>query len=255
MNIFKRQIKKLKRILPDRESMSGYSMGTWTWDRKTDRFTLENFWKDKLGYYPGTGVDQNDWRAIVHPADLQELVKNINSTESDFIEMELRLKTHSDSWIWIFFLGKITSRKNGIPYRSEGVILDITKQKRLETEYNSKKIETEALYEESEAQNEEMAAMMDELQRNQMDLEEINEKLKKNEARFRQVFDYAPMGIIQATLEGGILNANNSFIKYFRYDSLDDLKNSVKNSRQFYRDGNLRDSIVSRIGTEGMLHL
>ncbi len=255
MNIFKRQIKKLKRILPDRESMSGYSMGTWTWNRKTDRFTLENFWKDKLGYHPGSGINQDDWREIVHPDDLKRLVETINSIQSDYIEMELRLKTHSDAWMWVFFFGKITARKNHIPSRAEGVILDISKQKKLEIKYNSKNIEIEALYEESEAQNEEMAAMMDELQRNQIDLEDINQKLKKNEAQFRQVFEYAPMGIIQATMEGEILNANNSFLKSFRYDSLEDLKNSIKSTRQLYREGELRDSIISRIQTEGMLHL
>lgn len=255
MDIFKRQIKKLKRILPDRESMSGYSMGTWTWDRKTDRFTLENFWKDKLGYHPDSGINQDDWRVVVHPDDLKKLVKNINSPSTDYVEMELRLKMHSDSWMWIFFFGKVTSRKKNIPVKAEGVILDISKQKALETEYNNKKIEIEALYEESEAQNEEMAAMMDELQRNQVDLEDINQKLKKNEAQFRQVFENAPMGIIQATLEGEILNANSSFVKAFRYDSFDDLKNSVKSSRDLYREGELRDSIISRIQAEGMLHL
>ena len=255
MDIFKKQIKKLRRIVPDRESMSGYSIGTWTWDRKTDRFTLENFWKDKLGYYPESGVNQNDWREIVHPDDLKNLVKNINSASSDFIEMELRLKTHSDTWKWIYFFGKITARKNGMAHSAEGVIIDISRQKNLELEYNIKKIEIEALYEESEAQNEELAAMMDELQRNQIDLQEINEKLKKNEAMFRQVFDYAPMGIVQNTIEGKVLNANGSFLKSFGYDSLEDLKSSIKNTGDMYRDVELRNSIISRVQSEGMLHL
>ena len=255
MDIFKRQIKKLKKILPDSESMSGYSMGTWKWERKNDRFTLENFWKDKLGYYSGTGIDQSFWRSLVYPADLKSIVKTINTTRSDYIELEIRLKKHNDEWMWVFFFGKITGRKNNIPSEAEGVIIDISSQKKLEAEYNNKTIEIEALYEESEAQNEEMAAMMDELQRNQVDLEDVNQKLKKNEAQFRQVFETAPMGIIQATLDGEILNANNSFIKAFRYDSLEDLRNSITNTRALYGDQGLRDSIVTSINEDKPLHL
>jgi len=255
MSIFRKQIKKLKNLISGRDSLSEYSMGTWTWRRSDDRFTIENFWREKLGYTPETGVNQDYWRMIVHPDDLANLIDKINGENAEFVECELRLKKRNGSWLWIFLFGKIVSKKNSLADKAEGIVIDITRQKNLEIEYNNKKIEIEALYEESEAQNEEMAAMMDELQRNQIELEDINHKLKKNEAQFRQVFEHAPMGIIQSTLDGEILNANSSFLKCFRYESLDDLRKSLSSTRSLYKDQKLREDILSQIHSGGTVHL
>lgn len=255
MSIFTKQVKKLKSIIGDKESGSEYSIGTWSWSRKDDRFTLESFWKEKLGYGPESDVSNDYWRKLVHPDDLRKLVEKINAPDAEFIEIELRLKTSGDNWLWIFLFGKIISRKKNMAYRAEGIILDVSRQKLLEIEYNNKKIEIEALYEESEAQNEEMAAIMDELQRNQIELEDINQKLKKNEAQFRQVFENAPMGIVQTTLTGEILNANMSFVRCFGYDSLEDMKNSLTSTGDLYQDRSIRDEILEKIHIEQTVHL
>ncbi len=253
--IFEKQIKRLKKIVPADLPVEGNSIGTWSWENKDDSFTIENFWKDKLNYSPDTKITPGFWRSIIHQDDLQKLINIITKDKRAYLETEIRLKKNSGEWLWVFLYGKITSIKKDIPVKAEGIILDISRQKLLEQEYNNKKIEIEALYEESEAQNEEMAAIMDELQRNQIELEDTNQKLKKNEAQFRQVFENAPMGIIQTTLEGEILNANSSFIKCFRYDSLEDMKNSIKSTGDLYRDRSVREEILKQIHEAGQVHL
>ena len=239
--------KNINIIMP----LTGKKIGLWRWDVNKNQLYINNFWLDKLGY-DNTKVHTIDyWMSNVHPNDRDRVTKSLTSyiTEGkkDGLEFEYRLKRSSGEYIWLFVNGQITRFKNGRPARVEGIIFEITKQKLIEIELYAKNSEIEALYEESEAQNEEMAAIMDELQNNQIELESANNKLKISETKFRKIFENSPIGIIQSSLSGDILDANNSFCRIFGYDSLDDLKQNLKNSKNLYQDKRSRENSIEKL--------
>ncbi len=46
--------------------------------------------------------------------------------------------------------------------------------------------------------------------------------------RFKEIFDNAPVGIFQTTLEGKFVDLNNELVRLFRYGSKEDIVNSIK---------------------------
>lgn len=226
-------------------------IGLWKWDITRNRFYLNDFWMDKLGYKNTKVKTMDYWMSNVHPDDKEKMKESltgyIKEGKKDGLEFEYRIRRNNGEYIWLFLNGHITSYKNGKPSRMDGIIFDITGQKQIENELYTKNSEIEALYEESEAQNEEMAAIMDELQNNQMELEAANNKLKISETKFRKIFENSPIGIIQSTLTGEILNANDAFCRIFGYESLEDLQTNLKNSKNLYRDQKVRESAIEQL--------
>jgi len=249
-NFFKRIMqfsKNINIIMP----LTRKKIGFWKWDIDKNKFYINDFWLEKFGYN-NTKVNTSDyWMAKVHPDDkermkvsLNEYIKDVNH---DGFEFEYRLKKSNGEYIWLFLNGRITKFKDEKPSRMDGFILDITGQKLIENELYTKNSEIEALYEESEAQNEEMAAIMDELQSNQINLEDANNKLKISETKFRKIFERSPVGIIQSGLNGEILDANDAFCNIFGYDSPDDLRSNLKNTTNIYHDKSARETAINKL--------
>jgi len=226
-------------------------IGLWRWDVKESQIYINDIWLDKLGYKKNKVNTIDYWMTNVHPDDkkrLRDALSNyIKEAKKDPFEFEYRVKRSSGEYIWLYINGQITGYKKGKPARLDGVIFDITRQKQIENELYTKNTEIEALYEESEAQNEEMAAIMDELQNNQMEIEDANNKLKISETKFRKIFENSPIGIIQSTLSGKVLDANIAFCRIFGYESLDDLVQNLKNTNLLYHDRGVRDKAIEQL--------
>jgi PAS domain S-box-containing protein len=226
-------------------------IGLWRWDIDRNRFYINDFWLDKLGYKKNRVNTMDYWMSNVHPDDKHRMIESFNehikNRDPEGLEFEYRLKKSNDEYIWFFLNGHITKYKNNIPVRMDGIFFDITGQKQIETELYTKNSEIEALYEESEAQNEEMAAIMDELQKNQMEIETASNRLKISETKFRKIFENSPIGIIQSSLTGEILDANIAFCRIFGYDSLEDLRQNLKNTTNIYYDKSARESAIDKL--------
>ncbi len=241
---------KFFRPSPTRKAFADSRVGVWNWNIHADVFNVNRFWYDILGYSRNKTRKLELIFPLIHPDDLTGFKDSLNrmlSSASNYeIDYELRLKKNDGSWLWIYVNGKIIKFRKGAPFKAEGIILDIERQKRIEIELQNKNSEIEALYEESEAQNEEMAAMMDELHRNQLELEEANTRLIISESKFRDIVEKSPIGIIQSTLEGRIISVNRAFCKTFGYDSPEELMKDVRDTHDFYNNRVTRDWIVER---------
>ncbi len=251
MKNFFNKIRQLSKNINIVIPLTRKKIGLWKWDIQKNKFYINDFWLDKLGYQ-NTQVHTIDyWMSNVHPEDRERIKKNlydyINGTKTEGLDFEYRVKRSNGEYIWLFLNGQITRYRKGKPVRMDGIIFDITGQKQVESELYAKNSEIEALYEESEAQNEEMTAIMDELQNNQMELEGANNKLKISETKFRRIFENSPIGIIQSTLTGNILDANIAFCRIFGYDSLEDLILTLKNSRNLYHDAGAREKVIKEL--------
>ncbi len=226
-------------------------IGLWKWDIEKNRFYINDFWLDKFGYKKNKVNTLDYWLSNVHPDDRERMKDSLNGylneKNKNGLEFEYRLKRSNGEYIWLFLNGQITKLKEGTPSRMDGIFFDITGQKQIESELYTKNSEIEALYEESEAQNEEMAAIMDELQNNQMEIEAANNRLKISETKFRKIFEYSPIGIIQSSLTGDILDANNAFCRIFGYDSLEDLRLNLKNTTNIYFDKSSREHAIEKL--------
>lgn len=234
-------------------------IGLWKWDIKNNQFYTNDFWLDRLGYRKINKNTMEYWISNVHPDDREKVQKNLNSfindSNSNSIDFEYRQKRKDGTYIWLFLNGQVTRYKKNKPVRMDGIIFDITNQKQIENELSTKNSEIEALYEESEAQNEEMAAIMDELQNNQMELESANKKLRISETKFRKIFENSPIGIIQSTVSGEILDANRAFISIFGYESHKDLVENLKNVNLLYHDRSVTESAIEKLSKNDTSHV
>ncbi len=249
-SIFKK-IKEFTNIKKLNVPVAGKKIGLWKWDIQRNQFYINNYWKDRFGFKNVELHAIDHWFSIIHPDDRarvrESLTNYIKGSSEGGLEFEYRLKKSNGEYIWLFLNSQITKYKKGKPAQMDGIIFDITAQKLFEEELFTKNTEIEALYEESEAQNEEMSAIMDELQRNQLEIEESHNRLKISERKFRNIFENSPIGIIQSTMAGDILDANAALCNIFGYDSVDDLRKNLKNARYLYYDQEVRKNIIGQL--------
>ncbi|BDQ00798.1 hypothetical protein AKACHI_11340 [Aquiluna sp. KACHI24] len=133
MTDFKSQMERLKR---DNERLwlvlEASRMGLWDWDMTTGQVDVDDHWIDMLG------LDHDQVRPfsiekfmmMCHPADVDKVNKAIEDHakfESDFYQVEIRLKGAQDQWFWIKSTGKIVKRSDdGEPLRMSGVHEDVS---------------------------------------------------------------------------------------------------------------------------------
>ena len=72
------------------------------------------------------------------------------------------------------------------------------------------------------------------------------------EEKYRSIFENAVMGIFQTTSSGQYLSANHVLARTYGYDSIEDLKASVRDiSRQLYVENGRRDEFIRQISQSG----
>gem|GEM_PF-915957 len=248
---YMRLVKKIIPLLKApyfKNTFADSKVGIWNWNIQKNILYVNRFWYDKLGYSQNITNDLNIILNLIHKQEiegLKKLLTQFTQGEIDEIDYEFRIKKSDNQWLWLYLNGKIVKFKKGKPYYAEGIFIDITKQKSIEETLIQKNTEIEALYEESEAQNEEMTAILEELHKNQEELEEAHSKILQSESKFRSIFEQSPIGIIQSTLEGEIISVNNAFAKIFGYDSPEEFKELVGNTSNLYKKKDVRSKIIS----------
>ncbi|TYB30913.1 MAG: PAS domain S-box protein [Candidatus Mcinerneyibacterium aminivorans] len=138
----KKLVEKEKRL---ELALEGGELGMWDWNVKTNELIYNAQWAEMLGYSLSE-IDDNflEWEERIHPADRawvkNELKKHLNG-ETGIYKTEYRVCTKHNNYIWILDKGKIFEwdEKNN-PVRMIGTHLDITEQKKIESELGSIKI-------------------------------------------------------------------------------------------------------------------
>ena len=82
------------------------------------------------------------------------------------------------------------------------------------------------------------------------DYKEAENVLRLSEENYRNLFEFAPIGIYQSTLDGKILNANIRLAKILGYDSVEELL--THNIIDFYADKYQREKLIEKFKPKGV---
>jgi PAS domain S-box-containing protein len=104
------------------------------------------------------------------------------------------------------------------------------------------------------AHAEELKALNKTLERRIEEQEKVEKALAESERKYRSIFENAPVGIFQTTLQGGFLNASPSVATILGYDSTNHLMNSIKDiGRELYVDPHERNEFLRIIKENDMV--
>lgn len=118
-------------------AVEGANLGIWDWELPSGRLEFNAQLPEMLGYSKETFESHIDaWRKRVHPDDLDEVKATMDSHrdgESNYYDIEYRMKTADDGWKWIRDVGRIVERdEDGTPVRAVGIHLDVDERKSYE---------------------------------------------------------------------------------------------------------------------------
>jgi two-component system cell cycle sensor histidine kinase/response regulator CckA len=125
----KRELQRLSMVIE--ATKAGY----WDWDIRTGIITINKVWAEMIGYTLEElqPVTITTWEAWCHPDDLfksGELLARYFDGETDYYEIELRMRHKLGHWVWVLDRGKVFERDAaGVPVRMTGSHQDITCRK------------------------------------------------------------------------------------------------------------------------------
>ncbi len=109
--------------------------GTWAWHVPTGKTVINERWAQMLGYtlQEMSPPSIENWRRLVHPDDRGRskaaLLQHFRG-ETDFYEVESRVRHRDGHWVWVHTRGQLTSREpDGSAGMVYGIHLDISERK------------------------------------------------------------------------------------------------------------------------------
>jgi PAS domain S-box-containing protein len=125
--------------------------GFWDWDMLTGKLTWSPEFYELLGLPLTAETSFDTWLDIMHPDDREPAMDRINRAIEghDFMENEYRVIPPDGGEIWIRALGTTYYGEDDKPIRMSGICLDITEQKKKESEIEFKNTLLEAQLESS----------------------------------------------------------------------------------------------------------
>ena len=118
--------------------IKGTNVGTWEWNIQTGETIFNERWAGIIGYTLEelSPVNIETWMKFAHPADLKlsdELLEKHFHRETDFYEVESRMKHKNGEWVWVFDRGRVSQwDADGKPLLMSGTHQDITDRKKAE---------------------------------------------------------------------------------------------------------------------------
>ncbi len=112
--------------------------GIWEWYVQTGELVLNNRWAEIIGYTLDEikPISIKTWETYSHPDDLKksaELLANHFEGQTEFYEMEVRMRHKDGSWIWVLDRGQVIEWDDqGNPVLMVGSHIDITDHKRVD---------------------------------------------------------------------------------------------------------------------------
>ncbi len=151
------------------------------------------------------------WSARIHEEDRDSVLTAFNDYldgKSDNYNVEYRQARPGGGWTWIMSVGRVVERdERGRPLRMTGTNTDITRSKLAEEAAESARREADRLL---ESANKARRALLS-----------LSEDLHESDARFRKLFNVAPVPLFYLDRDGNLLDINASFEKTFGYSSSD----------------------------------
>ncbi len=129
----KRSVDNQKRRLEN--IIESTQLGTWEWNIGTGEVIINSRWAEIAGY----GLDEllpftvEDWMEMVYQEDVKnagELMRRHFNGETDYYEIESRIKHKDGSLVWVHDKGKVIEwNQDGDPLWMFGIHMDISTQK------------------------------------------------------------------------------------------------------------------------------
>lgn len=126
----------LERTDPQRSqwALDGTRLAVWDWHMVTGETVFSERWAEIIGYtlaeLEPTTIDT--WVRFSHPDDLEQSNAAISAHvagETDFYDVEVRMRHRDGHWIWVHDRGRIVERApDGSPVRMVGTHEDITER-------------------------------------------------------------------------------------------------------------------------------
>lgn len=118
-------------------ALEGASLGSWTWDLKTNQVEYDERWARMRGLEVSElKKDITDWESRVHPQDLSKAYQMINEYlqgKAKHFELIHRVKHKNGEWLYIMGRGRFSDwDMDGQPILFSGTDFDITEAKRAE---------------------------------------------------------------------------------------------------------------------------
>lgn len=120
-------------------ALKGSEFGKWDWDMSSDEVNLSPDAQLILGYDRQEKILQQKYLLdLIHPEDRFKFLDEIERHKkgiTDFVNIEIRMKSAYDQWNWINMRGKIVEfDKDGSPHKFTGINYDINEQKQYDKE-------------------------------------------------------------------------------------------------------------------------
>jgi PAS domain S-box-containing protein len=161
--------------------------GLYDLNLQTDEAITSPAYALMLGYNPITFKETvSSWQQRVHPDDRERVAQayqDYAAGKTSNYSVELRLRTHHQTWKWILSTGKFVAwDEAGQPLRMLGTHADISQRKHIEFE----RLQAEAA-------------------------------LRASESRFREAFEHMGVGMCIANTQGEFIQVNQRFCKITGY--------------------------------------
>jgi diguanylate cyclase (GGDEF)-like protein/PAS domain S-box-containing protein len=118
-------------------ALEGANDGVWDWNYQTGEVLYSKRWKEMFGFTESEiGNTTSEWLDRVHPDDLTEVVKIIQShlsSKTSSPSVEYRFRCKDGGWKWTLGRGMVVGRNSeGKPLRLVGTNSDISERKQME---------------------------------------------------------------------------------------------------------------------------
>ncbi len=182
--------------------------GLYDLDIPTGRITVNEQYRRMIGE-PDPAFEEtfDRWSDRLHPDDRERVLTAYRaylSGESPVFDIEYRQARPGGGWTWVLSAGSVVERdERGRPLRMTGTNTDITRSKRAEEAAESSRREADRLLQSS---NKARRVLLS-----------LSEDLHESDARFRKLFNVAPVPLFYLNRAGRILDVNESFERTFGY--------------------------------------
>lgn len=119
-------------------AIKGANDGIWDWDVRTNQVFFSSRWKQMRGFAEDE-IDSTleQWSSAIHPDDYDRVMAGVAAHfagETEFFEMEYRVRRKDGSYTWILDRGQALWNDSGQVIRMSGSETDISERMQLEAE-------------------------------------------------------------------------------------------------------------------------
>lgn len=220
---------QMKQGGPSTETMGfrAGQVGTWEWDRKTNRVRWSSETEQIFDLSPGTfDGSYEGFFALVHPDDRHPLSDAIAKAVEDHapLRIEHRIITPSGMTRWVACRGRATRGGNEPISDMMGTVEDITARKEFELTQHAVRETLEALVQERTAGLEQaILDLKDHLEQKQ----QIESSLKSSEQRYQLLYEHNPSMYFTLLPDGTVISVNHFGAGQLGYEKEDLIGHSI----------------------------